>query len=412
MRRAVFVAAAVALAMVGGVPAQAAAPARAFTVSAAAFPVEPAPGTNETSLGIRPASTQASLGNPPATAYGRAAAYDLGSIELYTGPPPPDTVAECDTGSPNIPDDSTAAPGDMKLTATCGDRPVATATAAGRSYAAGDVSASSVASRASADGGTDTVTTEAVVTVQGILSGPLAVQTVTTQASTRANGEPGGAAAVGRVTASGATVNGTPVVIGPDGVSVDRERVPLELVGPAMTAVRDALAQGGYTDVRVVQPRTEASPDGTRALVRGGGVMLFFTNNEPGRNYFLRVTFGGVALSTEIGPAVGSEGAPPGPVRSAPPAVLSEESGVPLSAPGGQSPVRFAPGTPGSPGAPAAVPAPPVLTAGRRTYDLPEPWKGWPTLVALSAALAIGGWLARRRLLGWWALNADRYLRG
>jgi hypothetical protein len=105
--------------------------ARSFTIRADAFPVEPAPGTNETSIGVRPAGTRISVSNAPAAAYGRAAATDAGTIELYTGPPPPSTVAECDAAAPNIPRHATAAPGGMQLEATCDTRPSARVVASG-----------------------------------------------------------------------------------------------------------------------------------------------------------------------------------------------------------------------------------------------------------------------------------------
>ena len=388
----------------GGVPARAATPARAFTVSAAAFPVEPAPGLNQTSLGVRPAATRAALSNPPGTAYGRAAAYDLGTIELYTGPPPADTVAECDTSTPNIPDTSQAAPAGMRLTATCDDRPGVEAMGAGTSYSSAGLGVASMSSRASADGGKDVVTAEAGVTVHGVGLGPLSIDTVTMRATAAAGGTPGSATATGRVSASGATVNGTPVVIGSDGIEVDRQRVPLDLVAPATAAVQEALGQGGYADVRVVQPVTEARADGTAASVRGGGVMLFFNRNDPAQNYFVRLTFAGVDLAVDVGgplvPPPAPSGATTPPATPGSNAVLGSSGSAPTPAAGAVS----AP--------PVTTPARPLLTAGRRTYDLPEPWQGWPVLVAIGAGALVGGWLARRRLLGWWAVNADRYLRG
>ena len=409
MKRARLVAVVLALLAVGGVPARAAAPARSFSVSVAAFPVEPAPGLNQTSLGVRPAATRALVSNPPVSAYGRSAAYDLGTIELYTGPPPPESVAECDTSTPNIPDASEAAPAGMRLVATCDERPRVEATSAGSSYASAGLGVASMSSRAFADGGEDVVNGEAAVTVHGAGMGPLAIDTVTMRASARAGGVPGTAAATGKVTASGATVNGTPVVIGADGIEVDRERVPLELVGPATAAVQEALAQGGYADVRVVQPVTEARPDGTAASVKGGGVMLFFNRNDPAQNYFIRMTFAGVDLTVDVGAPLGT---PAGETATGPP-------GSPgLGGSDGASSGRGTPGAASAP-TPAAVgqstdgaPVRPLLTAGRRTYDLPEPWQGWPVLVAIGVGALVAGWVGRRRLVGWWGVNADRYLRG
>jgi hypothetical protein len=236
--------------------------------------------------------------------------------------------------------------------------------------------------------------------------GPLAFDTVTTRANARAGGVPGTASATGRVSASGATVNGTPVVIGADGIEVDRQQVPIEFVAPATAAVHDALAQGGYSDVRLVQPTTEASPDGTHASVQGGGLMLFFNRNDPAQNYFIRLTFGGVALAVDVGQPLT---APEATTTAPPPPSTSVQPGSNVLGQGGSAPS-------GGVGSAAAAPTPPagrpVLTSGRRTYDLPEPWQGWPVLLAVGVAAAVAGWLARRRLLGWWELNADRYLRG
>ena len=401
MRRLAILAALLAL---GGVPAQAA-PTRPFTVSVAAFPVEPAPGLNQTSLGVRPAATRATLANPPATAYGRAAAYDLGTIELYTGPPPPDTVAECDTSTSNIDDTAVAAPAGLHLDVACADRPRVEATAAGTSSAEGGLTLGALSSRAAADGGGDVVTAEATVTVHDVGLGPLAIDAVSMRATARAGGAPGTAAATGRVVASGATVAGTPVVIGADGIEIDRQRVSLELVAPATAAVRDALAQGGYADVRIVQPATEASADGTAASVRGGGVMLFFNRNDSAQNYFVRVTFAGVDLAIAVGaPLVAPAGEA---AEAAPPSVGGLATGE-VAGSSGAAPIA-PPEAPSQTGGPAGRP---VLTAGQRAYDFPDPWRGWPALVAIGAGACVAGWLTRRRLLGWWAVNADRYLRG
>jgi hypothetical protein len=403
VRRATTIAAVAALAIVGGVPAQATVADRSFSVTAASFPVEPAPGLNQTELGIRPAAVRASLSNPPATAYGRSAAYDLGTIELYTGPPPPESVAECDTGSPNIPDSATAAPGDLQLAAACTEKPSVDASATGRSFESSGLIVKDLTSHVTADGGGDALVSEATSSVHDISMGPLVVASVSTRASAKADGTPGGAAATGRVVATGATVNGTPVVIGADGIEVDTQKVPLEFVGAATAAVREALAQGGYSDVRVVQPATEASPDGLHAAVRGGGLSLYFTNNDPQENYFIRVTFGGVNLAVDLGPQIGTGEVP------APAAPAAGDAGVLGNA--SPTPAQAAGITTSDASAPLGT-AEPILTSGRRTYDLPSPWRGWPVLLAVGGAAAVAAWLTRRRLVGWWTVNADRYLRG
>lgn len=380
---------------------------RSFSVHAAAFPVEPAPGLNQTSLGVRPAATRASLANPPASSYGRAAAYDLGTIELYTGPPPPESVAECDTASPNIGTDATAEPGGMRLTASCNQRPAAEVSAARGSYAGGGLKADDLASRIVVDGGGDVLTASATVSASAVALGPLVVTSVSTRATARAGGTPGSAAATGRVVASGASVNGIPIVIGADGVGVDEERVPLELVPTASKAVGDALGQGGYADVRLVQPTTAAAADGTSASVTGGGLMVFLNRNDPAQNYFVRLTFGGVALAVDVGPSFAGLVAPSsgGDLSSPPPTGAGGGLG---NTNGSSTPPADAAVGSLEPGAASA----PVLTTTRSTYDLPRPWRGWTVLLALLACAAAAGWLSRRRLAPWWDANADRYLRG
>src|SRR5205807_9213885 len=96
---------------------------RSFSLQAEGFPVEPAPGMNATSLGIRPLGTRASMSNAPADAYGRATTLDLGTIELYTGPPPAGNTAECDATRPNLPPAAEAHPSGALLSATCTRRP-------------------------------------------------------------------------------------------------------------------------------------------------------------------------------------------------------------------------------------------------------------------------------------------------
>jgi hypothetical protein len=314
-------------------------------------------------------------------------------------------VAECDTSSPNIPDASTAEPGGMQLSASCTERPSAEVSAAGQAFESSGLTASDLAARVKADGSGNTVVSEATSTVHDVSMGPLVVASVSTRATAQADGTPGGAKATGKVAATGATVNGIPVVIGADGVEVDTQKVPLELVGTATAGVRDALAQGGYSDVRVVQPATETSPDGLHASARGGGLSLYFTNNDPTENYFLRLTFGGVDLSVDLGQPFGSGDLPP------PASTPGGGGGSGVLGGGGESPARAAGITTADTPPPVGQPAP-ILSTSRRVYDLPSPWRGWPMLLGLGVGSVVAGWLTRRRLVGWWNVNADRYLRG
>ena len=374
---------------------------RSFTVRADAFPVDPAPGLNRTSIGVRPAAAHVNVSNAPPSAYGRAASVDAGTAELYTGPPPAGSVAECDASAPNLPRGATASPGGMTLEATCDQRPSARTDA---------VASGSGTSRSSAwgDGGGDALVAGAVAEVHDALVGDIRIGSATYTASVRADGTPGGAAATGHIAVTNATVGGVPVVIGPDGVAVDETRVPLELVPAAAEAVRATLSQGRYTDVRVVQPEAVAAPDGTRAEVRGGGVFFHGTNADPRSNYFLELTLVGgsalVALGGDAGTAVAAPAAPTGPPSPSlngsarlPTPTVQRTEGAPPDAASAPSPRRDDP----------LVLA---TTSARRT--LPQAWSGWVWIAVAVAVLAAAGALARGRLAGWWDATADRYVRG
>lgn len=382
---------------------------RSFTIRADAFPVEPAPGTNGTSIGVRPAGTRVSVSNAPPAAYGRAAATDAGTIELYTGPPPPSTVAECDATAPNIARHATAAPGGMQLEATCDTRPSAHVVALG--------SGSGVSrSEASGTGDGDALVAEARAVIDDATVGPIRLGSLTYHALARTSGRPGGASAAGVVEVSDATVAGVPVTIGAGGVSVDRSKVPLDLVPAAADVVRAALSQGDYSDVRVVQPHTVVAPDGSRAEVSGGGVSFFGQNPDPANNYFLRLTLaGGSALV-----ALGGDAAP-----GALPIAIDDgpSSGVPLPDVARPGAVRATPSPVDAPSGTATTPAPPAvpsarsadeveLVVSRDTATLPRPWSGW-WWASLVILLVGGAAIAqRRRLARWWDVTADRYVRG
>jgi hypothetical protein len=378
--------------------------ARSFTIRADAFPVEPAPGTNETSIGVRPAGTRISVSNAPAAAYGRAAATDAGTIELYTGPPPPSTVAECDAAAPNIPRHATAAPGGMQLEATCDTRPSARVVASGTGSGV-------TRSEALGDGGGDALVAEARAVLDDTAVGPIRLGSVTYHAVARTTGRAGGATATGVVAVSDATVAGVPVTIGASGVRVDTSKVPLDLVPAAAEAVREALSQGDYSDVRVVQPRTTVAPDGSRAEVSGGGVSFFGQNPDPANNYFLRLTLAGgsalVALGSESRTALPAAGdlpppgtalpevARPGAVRAAPRAGSVATATAP---PPNQAPARSSDAL--------------ALVASRRTVTLSRPWSGWWWAIVTFVLVAGAAFVQRRRLARWWDAAADRYVRG
>ena len=375
---------------------------RAFTIIAAAYPTEPAPGRAESPVYSRPMSSAVSIANAPATAYGRSASFDPGTLELYTGPPPPDSFAECDVTSANLPPHAEKAPGGAQLVADCSARPAATTTAKGSS------STGTLSSRAHGDGGGDALVSDVAAEISNGVFGEFRFASASFRGRVRADGRPGGAAGEGVVELSEATFAGIPVSVGPAGMTVDDQRVPIELVPEATRQLAAASQQGGYADVRVVQPKVEVDANGARAAVGGGGVFLYGTNNDPTDRYFLQLTLVGGTAAVSLGgvlddavPSVSPPG--PAPAVTAPP------------------PPSFSPPLTVLPGVTAAVPAPapparsvdrPVLVAGRERHALPEPWRGWPWLVAATVLLGAGAFAGRRWTVPWWHGVVDRYLRG
>src|SRR5207247_11257442 len=92
-----------------------------------------------------------------------------------------------------------------------------------------------------------------------------------------------------------------PVVIGPEGLTVDQSKVPAELVNASTTAVHDALSQGGYFDVRTAQPEVTIAEDGSSVTVRGGGVFFEGQSNDPTQPYCLRQALVGGSLQVAVG---------------------------------------------------------------------------------------------------------------
>lgn len=382
---------------------------RSFTINVEAFPVAPAPGQQQTELSVRPAGTRAAVANAPATAYARGAVVDSGAIELFTGPPPEESVAECDTGSPNVPDEAAADPGGSRLRALCTNRPSGRASASGSSAGDDDTAAGSFSSAVHADGGDEAAVGEAQAEMHDGAFGPFAFSSARYEARASAGGVPGRASAHGVVTVSGASVAGIPVRVGPGGVTVDETEVPVELAPAAAAAVNDALTQGGFSTVRLVQPETTVAEDGSRATVRGGGLFVELADPDPKSRRFLRMTFVGGRIEVSVGPVLGEPDA-------APPAAVDPPSSPPRSdaPPAGDAPS-------------AAAPSPPVAAPGDTTVEttaedsvvlassvhrLPGWWDGWVWLVAAATLLAgaVAAW--RRRALATWDALADRFLRG
>ena len=370
---------------------------RSFTISAQAYPEAVVPGRGGTELGSRELATQLTISNAPASAYARSALVDNGAIELYTGPPPPGTSAECDTTASNQPPDASATPGSAQLAASCRPAPSATASASG---AISGGTARSARASVSGDGGGDAVRADVASEIHDLAFGPVQIGTVVYTASGHANGTAGQAAGAAVVSASDATVAGIPVTLDGDGVRVDDSRVPTELAGSATKAVHDALAQGGYADVRVVQPSVLIAADGTSVQIEGGGLFTVFQSNDPSQPYFLHTTFVGGALTLSVGSELSTAATPPEPVADA---TTPSMNGLGVAA-APPAPVTSATAVP-SP-RPAEVLA---LRAGYRGSASSVVWLWMVLTIALTIAAAA---LCRHRLAPLWNAVADRYLRG
>lgn len=392
---------------------------RAFTARAEAYPAETAPGTNDTSLGGRPYGVRASVANPPATAHALAATADLGTIENQTNAQGP--RAEADSSLANLPRDQAADPGGGGyLVAHADSAPTARSSARGTSVPIGAGTASGAESTALADGSGAALLAEVHTVAHRVVIGPLEIAESRFDAVSSTTGVAGGANASGRVTVSGATVNGTPVVIDGDGVHVDKTLVPAAQVSELTKAVSDALATGGYLDVRVVQPAVGVSKDGTEAFVRGGGVRVRMTNNDPRQRYFIEQTLTGGRAEVFAGSPSGAdvEGVTAGgDAGSAPaPEPLDSGGGSPLAVP--------ALGNPGGgPGPGAAAPSAGRVRLVARSSEaaLQGAWRGarWIALAGaglLAGAAAVAALAplvpARRSIASAAGQLADRYLRG
>lgn len=379
---------------------------RSFSAQAEGFPIEPAPGMNATSLGIRPLGTRGSLSNAPPDAYGRATTTDLGTIELYTGPPPAGNTAECDATRPNLPRAAEAHPSGALLSATCTRRPSVSVSARAEGPRTDAVQAVTQSSHVAADGGGTALVASADVVLTDVDLGPLHIATARFRGRASANGRPGGASASGTVNAVDASVSGVPVVVGTGGVSVDRTRVPTDLLPSATDAVRAAMAQGGYSDVRIVQPRVTAARDGSSATVQGGGVLAFFSNNDPKNDYFLSLTLVGATLKAFVGAPVGTSGRDGVIVGSIP-------EPVPPAVAGGGGPVDALPSSVAIPTSDTAVPGAALEPlVGRTTYEAPRPWRGGWVILGLAVVMAVVVLALRARVLPAWDDFATRFLRG
>ncbi len=358
-------------------------------------------GRGATELGPAHSAAGWRCRNAPASAYGRSAVSDNGTLELYTGPPPPGSVAECDTTSTNLPREADVRPGSAHLTASCTPAPSATTTADGAFSDSSTLSSGSGSSSATGDGGSDAASGSTTADVSDFGQGPVHIGSAHYEATARSDGTPEGAAGSGLVTVNDATINGIPVIVGADGVHVDQTKVPAELVSSATSAVHDALGQGGYLDIRAAQPEVSIAADGSAVTVRGGGVFFEGQSNDPTQPYFVRQTLVGGSLTVAVGSDISG-----GTVAETPPpdpGVVITDGGTPTG--------RTAVVQGGGEVAVPSAPVPELIT--QRTVHRTSPFSlSWLWIVAVLAALTVAGVAFHRRAEPWWDAIADRYVRG
>jgi len=381
--------------------------ARSFTVAGEAYPMESAPGSQQTTIEGRPASTRATVSNPPVDAFARAAAADLGLAEAYVGQQGPS--ADADTATEGDDDDVVIDEGGSHLEAHVDPSPTATAIAVGSAAAGDPATSGSMSSASSADGSGATMVATAQAEIHDFRAGALVIGSGRFDARAAIDGLPGGAVASGSIQTSDATFGGIPIVIGADGVRVDESQVPDPMLRQATAAIQEAFSPGGYMDLRVVQPKVEVAADGTSARVYGGGVRVYMTNNDPAERYFFSYTLLGGSAETVLGGAL----AQPTPDR---PEVIAAPAPPPMAFAGAP------PAAPPAATAPAQLAVVPdlVFATGDEAVALPGVWPGWPWVLAAIVAgwTAIGALqlppLARSKLRLHLLLDglADRYLRG
>lgn len=381
---------------------------RAFTVVAEAYPTQSAPGSQDTEIKVRSASTRAVANNPPVGAFAHASAADLGLAEAYVGRQGPS--ADADTATQGDEDDVVITEGGSRMEAHVDATPKASSRARSSSAEGDSTDTGTVASASTVDGSGARLLANAEAEINDFRAGLLVIGSGRFEAAASIDGTPGGGRAAGFIRTSDATYAGIPITLGADGVQVDETQVPDPLLGPSTAAVQQAFSPGGYMDLRVVQPRVEIAEDGTAARVFGGGILVFLTNNDPAERYFFSYTLLGGTASVELAGLL----AQPTPDRS--PAVS------PIDATASAPDLFRRPDAAAPPRAPDRAVVSPELRVlvGSERVTLTGRWPGWIwALVVVGLAWGIAGALrlpplhpVRARLLRGVDDVANRYLRG
>ena len=319
--------------------------------------------------------------------------------------------AEADTTSPETPGEVVVDEGGAHLEARVSTAPSGEAlaegsigepTGSGSSHATGELVDGALVATAEAE-------------VKDFTIGPLLIGQGRFDALVVVDGTPGGAVAEGQITMSETSVNGVPVILDATGVRVDESQVPAPFVDEATAAIQESFSQGGFSDIRVVQPRESVSDDGMRAEVSGGGVLLHFTNNDPANRYFVTYTLLGGRAAIDIGAAFDVVGTPliaEGPDDPAAP----PPSAAPPVASGGSSSSSDGSSVVAGDDAGDEVALDPQLTFndGTDVVELQRIWPYWPWVLLAAATLILGWALAWRddRFRDRVQTFADSYLRG
>jgi len=134
------------------------------------------------------------------------------------------------------------------------------------------------------------VVAESVSVLDGIVLGPLQIDTMVSRAYGFVPAAPGEPKGVATTVVDGATVNGTPVKITDQGVVVGDHAQP-----GAQQQVNAALAQAGYSDVRLV-PSSAAPGDGNESVQAVSGTLRVVRRDDKMAQQFQGFAGGGFAV--------------------------------------------------------------------------------------------------------------------
>lgn len=134
------------------------------------------------------------------------------------------------------------------------------------------------------------IAAESVSVLYGITLGPLQIETMVSRAYGFVPAAPGEPKAVATTVVDGATVNGTPVKVTEKGVVVGDQAGPV-----AQEQVNKALAEGGYSDVRLV-PSSASPGEGNESVTAVTGTLRVVHRDDKMAQQFQGFAGGGFAV--------------------------------------------------------------------------------------------------------------------